>query len=180
MIGNELKDTKEVSIAEVLELLEKRKKRSPLGYEQQTSYDYCEKFAKLPVADTKKLIEELMKIENMIEKTAIKISDIMPIKESQLKIILAKDRVELSPDGVQKVFEIIMSYKDKIEEYEIKKQKKREKDKKEEEKIKAKEEKEEEKIKAKEEKEEEKTEKKKASAKKKEEKKKTKGKKKKE
>lgn len=125
MIGNELKESKDISLSEVLEILEKRKKRSPLGYEQQTSYDYCTAFVKLSLVDTKRLIEELMEIEEINEKTAIKIVDIIPVKESQLKIILAKERIELSPDKIQKVFEILLKYKDKSEEYLKRKQKKK-------------------------------------------------------
>ena len=123
MIGNELKESKDISLAEVLEILEKRKKRGPLGYEQQTSHDYCENFVKLSITDTKGLISQLLEIEEINEKTAIKIVDIMPMKEAQLKIILAKDRIELSSEKLQKVFEIIMNYKPKMEEY-IKKKKK--------------------------------------------------------
>ncbi|MFA5381638.1 MAG: RNA polymerase Rpb4 family protein [Candidatus Micrarchaeia archaeon] len=125
MIGNEVKNSKDISLSEVLELLEKRKKRSALGYEQQTCYNYCELFSKLSLIDGKKMIEELKEIEKLNDKIAIKILDIMPVKENQLKIILAKERIELSTEEIQKVFEIILRYKEKAEEHLIKKQKKK-------------------------------------------------------
>lgn len=118
MIGNELKESKAVSLPEVLALLEKRKKRGPLGYEQQTSYDYCEKFSKLSFKDALSMIEELMENKKINEKTAIKIIDVLPKRRSLLKLILSKERCELNSKEQDKVFEIVEKYK------EIKKEKK--------------------------------------------------------
>ena len=126
MIGNELKESRAVSLSEVLALLEKRKKRGPLGYEQQTSYDYCEKFTKLSLENVLKMVEELTKNEKIDDKLAIKIADVLPEKKSLIKIILAKERCDLNDKEQEEVLEIVQKYKKPTKEEKPKKAKKAE------------------------------------------------------
>ena len=62
LIGKEVSNEKPVTLAEVLEILEKQKKRGELEYGQRLTYDYTQKFAKLDVKKARELMEELLKL----------------------------------------------------------------------------------------------------------------------
>ncbi|VVB70819.1 RNA polymerase Rpb4 [uncultured archaeon] len=87
----ELIDEKPVMLSEVKEkLLKLHKKQSgTLGYEQQKTLDYVEKFAKLDVKKQKELVKKLEEFGLSYE-VAVKLSDLLPSKNEELTAIVSE------------------------------------------------------------------------------------------
>lgn len=111
MIGKTSANSKPVTLAEVESILEKRKNEGEMGYEQQACLDYVKKFNKLTKEQADDMLGELMKNESVKEAAAIKIVDILPAYKSQLKMLLAKERIELSEDELAKLMATVQKYR---------------------------------------------------------------------
>lgn len=107
MIGRELKGIRNATLGETKEILETRAGEGDLGFEQQMTLDYAKKFAKLSKEEGAKLMAELMKLEKLNEDAAVKIADILPTDEAQVRIILAKERYSLSQEEIGEVLKIV-------------------------------------------------------------------------
>jgi DNA-directed RNA polymerase subunit F len=110
MIGKEKSETKVATLAEVLEILEERKKVGDVGYEQQITEEYAKKFSKLSVSDARKMMKELAEF-GIGEKTAAKVVEIMPNDLMQLKQVLLIEKKPVEEDTVNKIFDVVKSYK---------------------------------------------------------------------
>lgn len=100
-----------VSLPEVKNILKKiEKERKELIYEQRIALEHAQKFAKLSVKQTKDLIKDLMKLENIREIHAYKIADILPISEDDVKAIFAKERFTLSESDIKDILKIVGNY----------------------------------------------------------------------
>ncbi|MFQ5405682.1 MAG: hypothetical protein ACE5DI_00800 [Candidatus Micrarchaeia archaeon] len=100
---------KVVSLKDVENVLNKRKKEGEdaLSYEQQNTLEYVEKFAdKLSDEKAKSLKKELEKI-GLTEKMTIKIVDLLPKKEEEVRVVVLQDRVELSDDQVKAIVKAV-------------------------------------------------------------------------
>ena len=107
MIGREVNGIRNSTLGEVKEILEKRAEEGDLGFEQQMTLEYVRKFAKLSKEKGAELVGELMKIEKFNEDAAVKIADILPTDEAQVRIILAKERYSLSQDEIGEVLKLV-------------------------------------------------------------------------
>jgi DNA-directed RNA polymerase subunit F len=112
MIGKGHTDSKPVSITEALEILEERKKSGELGYEQQLAYDHAKKFAKLTPEKAKKLGEELAEL-GLSRKGVVKIVDVLPINELQLKNVLVIEKKTIEEQTIKKILDILEKYRGK-------------------------------------------------------------------
>ncbi|MEW5996082.1 MAG: hypothetical protein AB1657_00610 [Candidatus Micrarchaeota archaeon] len=101
--------SKPVPMAEVLEVLQERKKAGEeLGYEQANALEHSEKFAK---CDRKKADAVLKKVKaaspKIDEETAVKIVDIMPKGEETLRAILLKNKIEISDAEMKDIMKAV-------------------------------------------------------------------------
>ncbi|UCD13265.1 MAG: hypothetical protein JSW60_06820, partial [Thermoplasmatales archaeon] len=100
-----------VSLSEVKNILKKiEKERKELIYEQRISLEHAQKFAKLSVKQTKDLINDLLKLENLSDIHAYKIADILPTSEDDVKTIFAKERFTPSEDDIKNILKIVGKY----------------------------------------------------------------------
>jgi len=100
-----------VSLAEVKNILRKiSKERKDLIYEQKVAMEHAERFAKLPVKQTKDLIDELLKLEHMDELQAYKIADILPMTVDDVKAVFAKERYTPNEKEIKNILEIVQKY----------------------------------------------------------------------
>jgi len=97
-------------LAEVAEVLEKRKEEGELGFEQQTTLAYAQKYAKLSKKKAAELIEELQKMEKVKPAVAAKIIDILPKNSDQVRMIFANERYSLSSAEIEEVLKIVKKY----------------------------------------------------------------------
>ncbi|HIH19844.1 TPA: DNA-directed RNA polymerase subunit F [Candidatus Micrarchaeota archaeon] len=95
--------------AEAAELLEKRKKESELGYEQQNALQHLQAFAPLTAKEGRKLFKELAEA-GLTEKQAVMVCNLKPEKEDQVKTILTADKSEVTEDKVKEVLKIVKKY----------------------------------------------------------------------
>lgn len=99
-----------VSLAEVKNLLEKEEKKRELTYEQKLALEHAKHFSKLSVLKTKKMAEELIKLERITQPFAYKIIDILPKHPEEVRAIFAKERFTLEDAEVKKIIKIVENY----------------------------------------------------------------------
>jgi len=100
-----------VSLSEVKNMLKKiEKDRKELIYEQRIALDHAQAFSKLTVKQTKDLVKELKGIESLEEYQVIKIADLLPTTEDDVKAIFAKERSNPGEGVIKKVLEIVRKY----------------------------------------------------------------------
>jgi DNA-directed RNA polymerase subunit F len=111
MAGKKKYGGKLVSVPEVLDILEDRKKEGELGYEQTLAYEYAGRFSKLKGSDAKRMKKELEEL-GLDERLALKFIEIMPDDASLAKLILAmdKNRQPAEDETVNKILAVVKSY----------------------------------------------------------------------
>ena len=113
MIGKKINSNEYISLFEVKGILKERLDQNEKGveptYEQNLAKDYVKKFVKLTPAKSKKFLEELKKIDDLQDKIAVKISDIVPEDEDMLNLVLSKEE-SVDQALQQKILEIIKKY----------------------------------------------------------------------
>ena len=110
MIEKSILSNRPATLAEVAEVLEKRKEEGELGFEQQTTLAYVKKYAKLSKKKAEELIEDLQKIDKIKPAVAVKIADILPKNSDQLRLIFANERYSLTSAEIEEVLKIVKKY----------------------------------------------------------------------
>ena len=100
-----------LSLADVKELLEKEKdNREELMPEQKLALSHAESFAKLSKTKVKKLVAELVKMDQMSEPNAYKIADLMPEEPEEVRAIFSKERFTLTKEETDQVLKLVRKY----------------------------------------------------------------------
>lgn len=116
MIVKEVLDEKLLTISEVKELLlEIQEQRTEEGddeqvYEFRKALRHTELFSKLSAKDSRKLVEELEKFEKMKPEIAIRIADILPETNDELRAIYAKERYTLNDEELTEILDLVKQY----------------------------------------------------------------------
>lgn len=110
MIGEKLLEKRPVSLAEVKELISERKKDKDLSYEQDLTAKYAKRFAKVSLAQAKKLESDLKEIEGLNEELVVKIIDILPEKKEKLFLLMPKE-VVLGEASLLKIVELCKKHR---------------------------------------------------------------------
>ncbi len=110
MIGKNEDESSVVSTPFALDILEKRKKDGELGYEQQLAYDHASKLNMPSKVNAEKMQNELVE-EGLSARGAVKVIDIMPINETQLKQVLVIEKKTHEEDTIKKVMAIVNKYR---------------------------------------------------------------------
>jgi DNA-directed RNA polymerase subunit F len=106
MIGKEIKTEKSVTVSEVRDILEKRKEKGELTYEQKVSLEYAAEFGKNSLKKSRDAVEAL-KDMGIDEKLAVKLVDVAPKTKEEVKLIFEKVRFDLKEANVQKILDIV-------------------------------------------------------------------------
>ena len=104
-----------VTLIEVKKILEEKGKKEELTTIEQTTLEYARKFSKLSYEKALKLMEELRKYD-ISESGLIQIVNIMPETIEELRTILMKEEIELAPEILREITELINTYKEEEEE----------------------------------------------------------------
>ncbi|MDO9538320.1 MAG: RNA polymerase Rpb4 family protein [Thermoplasmata archaeon] len=99
-----------LTLAEIKELLLKEQSVRILTMEQSYALEHATKFAKLNVKDAKKLVKELMKIEQVNEAIACKIVDLMPKHKAEIETIFLKERTSIEEDSISQILDKVAQY----------------------------------------------------------------------
>ncbi|MFQ5887348.1 MAG: DNA-directed RNA polymerase subunit F [Candidatus Hydrothermarchaeales archaeon] len=112
MIGKRMVEETPMAKANVGEILKKREKEvEELLYEQRLTLEHIRKFSKVKVKAARELVEELLKINDKIKRRhAIKVADLLPKDEGDVKAIFAKERFALTKDEIKEILGVVSKY----------------------------------------------------------------------
>ncbi len=111
MIGRKIVDEKPITMAEVAEVLSKKDPETMI-YEQKITLDHLQKFSKLKPKDALKLIGEVLQLnEKFKQQHAVKVADLLPEDEVDVKAIFAKERFSLTREEVNALLEVVAKYR---------------------------------------------------------------------
>ena len=99
-----------LTLAEVKQLLLEENEKRELNALQKAALNHAEEFVKLSVDDTKKLVDELLGLDYMDERHAVKIADILPVHPDQVRAIYAKEKIVLPPEQIKEILDIVAKY----------------------------------------------------------------------
>jgi len=97
---------KDITLAEALELLEKRAQEGELNENQKKMYEYLKKFAKIDARKAGALVEKLVTEFNVPRTDAIQIVNMMPTNIDELRNLLQSERY-YSNDDLQKILKVL-------------------------------------------------------------------------
>lgn len=108
-------DEEYLTVAEAKELLadvesERVAKDRELRYELARAIDHVNRFGTLEPAEAQELVEELAELEKVDEKTAYKITDLLPQSRDELRAVYAQERYALDGDELDEVLDIVSKY----------------------------------------------------------------------
>ena len=109
MIGRRVIASKDVTIAEVSEILSQVKEEE-LGFEQSKTLGYANKFLKLSKEDSDEMMKEIMENDKIGRSKAVKIVDLMPKHPDEVKVIFAKETFSLDDKEISNVLDIVKKY----------------------------------------------------------------------
>lgn len=98
-----------VTVNAAHELLKQRQKEGNLSYEQQNTLNYLEDLLKLDEKDSGKMLKEL-KAAGLTEWQAVKVADLLPKKEEELKLVLGGSGT-VGDAALKKAFEVVKEYR---------------------------------------------------------------------
>ena len=107
MIGKKLISERYITISQSKEMfINSRRNYEEMPYELTCALDYLEKFAKLSAEEAEELLKELRNL-GLDERTSVKIVDLLPKDEEDLKVIFYKSDL---PENAQEILNIVSKY----------------------------------------------------------------------
>jgi DNA-directed RNA polymerase subunit F len=105
-------DARPIPIPEVHELLEQEQgRRAELSYEQKLALEHARIFSRISPEKAREARERLRKeVPRVTAAHAVKIVDMTPTHEEDVKAIFLRDRAPLDKQDVEKIIEIVRSY----------------------------------------------------------------------
>jgi len=98
---------KYVTISQAKEIfVNSRRNYEEMPYELSCALDYLEKFAKLSVEEAEELLNKLRNL-GLDERTSVKIVDLLPKDEEDLKVIFYKTPL---PENAQEILNVVSKY----------------------------------------------------------------------
>ena len=111
MIGRKALSEKPITMGEVAEVVKKMDSEAMI-YEQKLALDHLQKFAKKKTKDTKKIVEDVLALnEKFKPQHAVKVADLLPQDEGDVKAIFAKERFTLSKEEIKALLEVVAKYR---------------------------------------------------------------------
>ncbi|MDP2844603.1 MAG: RNA polymerase Rpb4 family protein [Candidatus Methanoperedens sp.] len=115
MIVKQIISEEILTLGEVRDLLEEVKKErenetKELGYELRKAISHAEIFSRLDAKKSRELMDELLKLEKMKPEIAVRIADILPMSNDEVRSIYAKERYTLSELELKQILELVAKY----------------------------------------------------------------------
>jgi DNA-directed RNA polymerase subunit F len=104
-----------LTLSEVKNLLDEVKEErsnedKELGYELRKAISHAEMFARLEPQKSREFMDELLKLEKMKPEIAVRIVDILPLTNDEVRSIYAKERYTLSEKELKDILELVIKY----------------------------------------------------------------------
>ncbi len=107
-------DKKPLTIAEAMEILQRRSEEAELSYWQRVAYEHAAQHVRVDTIDARKIVDKLVNDFELTELAAYSIANILPTKAAELKDLLQKEPKILTDKDVEKIFEFLKPF---IEKY---------------------------------------------------------------
>jgi len=115
MTFKEVIDFKYITSSEAKEIMEeiiaKRKEKGEVSFEARKTMNYLNAVVKIDSEKAKKIVDELSKLPFVSDEIAIKIAEILPDIPDEVRVIIAKERITLTPEQIQEILDIVQKYK---------------------------------------------------------------------
>jgi DNA-directed RNA polymerase subunit F len=89
---------------------ERDKENKELGYELRKAISHADMFSRLDSKKSRELANELMKLEKMKSEIAVRIADILPLSNDEIRSIYAKERYTLSEQELKQILELVLKF----------------------------------------------------------------------
>lgn len=104
-----------LTLPEVKELLykikeEREKENNELGYELRKAISHAETFSKLDPTKSRELVNRLLALEKMKPEIAIRIADVLPLSNDEIRTIYAKERYTLTENELKQILDLVTQY----------------------------------------------------------------------
>lgn len=115
MIVKQVLKEEALTLSEVKDILEnikeeREKEGKELGYELRKAISHAESFSRTGTKKSRELVNELMKLEKMKPEIAIRIADILPLSNDEIRTIYAKERYTLSEEELKNILELVVKF----------------------------------------------------------------------
>lgn len=115
MIVKQIISEEILTLGEVRDLLEAIKKEretesKELGYELRKAIAHAETFSRLGAKKSRELMNELLKLEKMKPEIAVRIADVLPMSNDEVRSIYAKERYTLSENELKQILELVAKF----------------------------------------------------------------------
>ena len=100
-------DSRIVPLSEVRKMLEGEEKAREMSYEQRLALEHARHFSNTEPGVDGKLVKKLMNIERINEPLAVKIVEVYPKNENEVRAIFSKERFNLEPEEIQEIIKIL-------------------------------------------------------------------------
>jgi DNA-directed RNA polymerase subunit F len=115
-IFKETIDADYVTVAETKEILAEVEQERALDEDREMRYelaraiDHVNRFAGMSGEDARAMVEELLELEKLDEKTAHKIADTLPQDRDEVRSVFAQERYALDGDELDEVLNVVAKY----------------------------------------------------------------------
>jgi DNA-directed RNA polymerase subunit F len=115
-IFKETIDAEYVTVAETKEILAEVEQERALDEDREMRYelaraiDHVNRFAGMSGEDARAMVEELLELEKLDEKTAHKIADTLPQDRDEVRSVFAQERYALDGDELDEVLNVVAKY----------------------------------------------------------------------
>ena len=110
MIGKSVINKEEIPGIEVKETLEEFSEEYELNYEQNVTLNHLARFNRFSLEDTNEILEKLEGELGLRHKVAVHIVDLIPKDLSDLRLIFAKEPVQIDKEEMEKILDILNQY----------------------------------------------------------------------
>lgn len=111
MIGKEMIKEEFIALPIVKKILKKRSEEEMI-YEQKIALEHADKFSRLKQTDVEQLFKELKELGLRVnDDVLVKVIDILPVDETDVKAILLKSGTQLKKEQSQKILDVVAKYK---------------------------------------------------------------------
>jgi DNA-directed RNA polymerase subunit F len=114
-IFKEIVDEEYLTVSETKAILqdlevERAAEERDMHYVLARSIEHANRFAILDAEESAELVDELMELEKVDEKTAYKIVDLLPRDRDELRAVYAKERYGLSGEELDEILGVLAQY----------------------------------------------------------------------
>ena len=110
MIGKSVLKKEEIPGVEVKKALEEFSEEYELNYEQNVTLNHLARFPRYSAEDAEKIIAELEEKIGLRRKVAVHIVDLNPKDLSDLRLIFAKEPVQIDKEKMEEILDILNQY----------------------------------------------------------------------